>query len=81
MAKKQKTVDDQTGKRKPSRGDRYPYDRTYCAKVEKLGADGLCAFVRPLITGGFVYELGPRSRQLEAVHGQGEGTVGSAYRR
>ena len=43
MAKKQKAVDDQTSKRKPSRGDRYPYDRQYCAKVEKLGADGLCA--------------------------------------
>ena len=43
MAKKQKAVDDQTGKRKPSKGDRYPYDRQYCAQVEKLGADGLCA--------------------------------------
>ena len=43
MAKKQKPVDDQTGKRKPSKGDRYPYDRKYCAQVEKLGADGLCA--------------------------------------
>ena len=29
--------------RKPSRGDRYPYDRKCCAQVEKLGADGLCA--------------------------------------
>ena len=43
MAKKQKPVDDQTSKRKPSRGDRYPYDRKCCAQVEKLGADGLCA--------------------------------------
>ena len=29
--------------RKPSRGDRYPYDPSCCEKVVKLGADGLCA--------------------------------------
>jgi hypothetical protein len=29
--------------RKPSRGDRYPYEAKVCAKVEKLGAEGKSA--------------------------------------
>ncbi len=46
MAKKSKMaapIEKEGGKRKPSKGDRYPYDPACCEKVVKLGADGLCA--------------------------------------
>ena len=44
MAKKQKSVDAKASAGpKLSKAERCKWDPAYCAKVEKLGADGLCA--------------------------------------
>ena len=42
MSRKQRAAT-RAANRKPSKGDRYPYDPKCCERVVKLGADGMCA--------------------------------------
>ena len=52
--------------RKPSRGDRYRMTASYCAKVEKLGADGL-APLRSAASSASPFDVEALDREVPGV--------------